>query len=74
MCEGQIQTCHICFKMIEYEKMVYIPFDDSKPNKIIYEKHLHIRCQILERKRNKALDFLKKIEEEIEEERYVPKD
>jgi hypothetical protein len=71
MCEGEIETCNICLKIILYEKSFFIPSDDSKPTEITYERQDHPRCEVLERKRKKALDILKKIEEDIEEERWI---
>jgi len=71
MCEGQIETCDICLKIILYEQTVFIPFNENEPNTITYERVEHIRCQILRRKRKKALDILQRIEEDIEEERWA---
>ena len=64
-------TCDICFKMIQYEEIVYIPFNEHEPNEITYQRQDHTRCEILQRKRKKALEILQKIEEEIEEERWI---
>jgi len=71
MCEGQIETCDICLKIILYEKSFFIPFNENEPNTITYERQDHPRCEVLERKRKKALDILQKIEEDIEEERWA---
>jgi hypothetical protein len=57
--------------MIQYEKIVYIPFNEHQPNEITYVRQDHIRCEILRKKRKKALQILKEIEEDIEEERWI---